>query len=168
MGQFRKQQVGVGQITEPVGALGDNPAPDARLGAHRGVIEDAYLPFLDKLMSNPCRDIAAGGFVQEEAEPRDSDPRFRCLTEVRFIYEKTNWPAAVFYIEHPESGTLMPISAAIRDRRFNGNTVVWFADEPRKPFVVSCVTKMCVDCGTDLSGKTLDELLRMGWWNYGS
>lgn len=158
MGLFRKQQKGVGQITEPIGALGDNPVPDARLATHMSVAEAAYLPFLDKPMGNPCRDIVMDGFVQEEAEPRDSGPNFRCLTEVRFIYERNNWPAGVFYIEHPVYGTLMAISSAIRDRRFNGRAVVWFADEPRKPFVVPSGTKMCVDCGTDLTGKTFNEL----------
>ena len=158
MGQFREQPDGVGQITEPIGALGDNSAPDARLASRMSIAEAAYLPFLDKPMGNPCRDISFGGFVQDQAEPGGHSPKFRCLTEVRFIYEKTNWPAAVFYIEHPESGTLMAISAAIRDRRFNGQTVVWFADEPRKPFVVNCDTKMCVDCGINLIGLTLDEL----------
>lgn len=158
MGQFRKQQVGVGQKPDPLGALGDNPAPDARLGVPMELADAAYMPFLDRPMRNSCRDITAGGFIQDQAEPHDSDTRFRCLTEVRFIYEKNNWPAAVFYIEHPEYGTLIAISAVIRDRRFDGQTVVWFADQPRKQFIVPSNMKMCVDSGTDLTGKTLDEL----------
>lgn len=158
MGLFRKRSKGVGQKPEPVGALGSNPTPDARLGVPMELAEAAYLPFLDTPMSNPCREMTVDGFLREESTAGGGDIRFRCLTEVRFIYEKNNWPAAVFYIEYPEYKGLVPVIRAVRDRRFNGQTVVWFAVDPHKPFVVPSGTKMCVDSGANLTGKTLYEL----------
>lgn len=158
MGLFRKQPEGVGQKPRPAGALGDNPAPDARLGDHMSLVDAAYLPFLDKSSLSEGF-ITTCSYGPAEFQLRDrADSYFRCVSQVRYIYERTTWPPAAFYIEHPKTKLLMPIVKAAGDRRFNGQTVVWFTHRAEDSFVVPCSTPMYVSDEKGITGKTFDEL----------
>lgn len=159
VGLFRKRRIVVGQKHEPMGALRDNLALDARLASCIELADAAYLPFLDK---SSLSDGLTATYLCDPAQfqMRDrADSYFRCVSQVRYIYERTTWPlAAFFYIEHHETKLLTPIIKAMKDRRFMCQTVVWFTRRTEDTFVVLNDTPMYVSDEKDVTGMTFNEL----------
>ncbi len=158
MGLFSKKSKGVGLKANSGSALAPNSSAEARLGCR------AHLDFeLDMVMNQihaiaeDIHSIAGLAKHQRFTEQIDEHEHFRCISEVRFWYVRT-WPNAAFYIELPESKRLLPIVKALRDRRCNGNSVVWVSDYTSEPMVVSEACIMYVSDEPDVSGKTIEEM----------
>lgn len=160
LGLFRRKSDRVGLESEIPEALGPNSSAEGRLGSAR-----ARLDFeLDLLMGDlamvaeDIHAIAGRANHQRFTEYKRQQDHFRCMSEIRFYWNKTNWPDAAFYIEHPESRRLLPIVRAIADRRCNGLGVVWVSDMANEPMVVTQSTPMYVSDEPEIVGKTIEEV----------